>query len=619
LNIDNNADNNGIERQISVDSTVSNGSEGNRSRSSSNRIRSSSNISDNSPINARGRTLSIQDNKERNSNPNKAINIDGKNTKLTTVEEQAMGDVEFSSYSFYVKAGGLCLFFSILFSSLAAQIIGLLASFYLSNWGEITLRERNKGTPLTSQDNIDHLNIFATISMFSVVMMLTRSILLANHRLGTSTLLHSKLLKQTLGAPVAFFDVTPLGRILNRFSSDMLTIDEELSQTINQVLNSLSACLGSMGAILGATKGTFIILMIPLIFVYNAVQGYFRKTNTTVARLEAVSRSPIYGEFSAALTGVNSIRAYKEQDRFINHMQFRLDSNSVAAITQQLAGQWLAIRLDVIGGFISFFIAIVAVTTDGFIPPGYLAIGLTYSFQLTSYLKFCVRMMASGEAQMNAVERIKFYIDKIDQELTIDPLPLEDIPEDWPAGGSIVSKGVEMRYREGPLVLKGLNFDVQGSSKIGIAGRTGSGKSSLMVAIFRINELAKGSIIIDGLDTARIPLNILRSRIGIIPQDPVMFSATVRFNLDPFDKHTERDLWDALEKVDMKDHILSLSNKLDEEVAEGGDNFSGGQSQLICIARALLLKPKILVMDEATASIDNETDSLIQNMVNFYK
>lgn len=236
--------------------------------------------------------------------------------------------------------------------------------------------------------------------MIAIVLITLRAIALANHRIGTSTNLHKDVLGRVFGAPIAFFDVTPLGRILNRFSSDMLTIDEELSQTISQLSNSLFQCLGAVCAVAAATLGTFLILMIPMGYWYFSIQKKFRKTNTAVARLEAVSRSPIYTDFSQALVGAQSIRAYQDQERFIRRLENCVDANSVAGITQQLSSNWLALRLDFLGSTISFFVAIVAVASGSFIPPGFLALGLSYSFQVTTYLKFAVRMVATFEAQV---------------------------------------------------------------------------------------------------------------------------------------------------------------------------------------------------------------------------
>jgi ATP-binding cassette, subfamily C (CFTR/MRP), member 1 len=538
---------------------------------------------------------------------------------LTTIEEKAVGDVMWCTYSYYIKAGGLGKFFMVMLFICLYQALTVVASYWLAYWGTVDNRSKRNGNPLTSEENTYYLNYYALYTMMGVIALTVRAITLAQHRLGTSVLMHEELLDSVLGAGVAFFDVTPQGRLLNRFSSDMVIIDEELSQSISQLTNSLFSVFGAIGAIAAATQGIFLILCVPLVFLYEKIQRYFRKSNTAIARLQSVSLSPIYTDFSQALTGLSTIRAYGVGQRFVDSLQKRVDYNTVPLIMTQLAIQWLAIRLDFIGSMISFFIAVLAIASNGLIPASFLALGLTYSFQMTTYLKFAVRMIATAEAQMNSVERVKYYIDTIEQEDegTLKGLDGKDIivPDEWPAQGTVTGTGVQMRYRDGPLVLKGVDFEVKGGEKIGIAGRTGSGKSSLMIGLFRIQELALGSITIDGLDTKTIPLRTLRSRLGIIPQDPVLFSASVRFNLDPFTKHTDAQIWSVLDQVNMKDHVTTLPGKLSEEVAEGGDNFSTGQRQLICIARALLRKPKILVLDEATASIDNETDEMIQRMV----
>ena len=538
---------------------------------------------------------------------------------LTTIEEKAEGDVMWATYSYYIKAGGLGKFFAIMFFICLYQALVVVASYWLAYWGTVDSRATRNGQPLSSEENIYFLNYYALYTMMGVIALTVRAVTLAQHRLGTSVKLHEQLVDSVFGAPVAFFDVTPTGRILNRFSSDMVIVDEELSQSISQLTNSLFSVFGAIAAIAAATQGIFLILCVPLVVLYEKIQRYFRKTNTAIARLQSVSLSPIYTDFSQALSGLSTIRAYGVSQRFIDSLQERVDYNTVPLVMTQLAIQWLAVRLDFIGSLISFFIAVLAIASNGLIPASFLALGLTYSFQMTTYLKFAVRMIATAEAQMNSVERIKYYIDNIDQEDegTLKGLDGLDVvvPDEWPVEGAVSGAGVQMRYRDGPLVLRGIDFDVKGGEKIGIAGRTGSGKSSLMIGIFRIQELALGKITIDGIDTRTVPLRLLRSRLGIIPQDPVIFSASVRFNLDPFEMYTDSQIWGVLESVDMKDHVTTLPAKLSEEVAEGGDNFSTGQRQLICIARALLRKPKILVLDEATASIDNETDEMIQKMV----
>ena len=439
---------------------------------------------------------------------------------------------------------------------------------------------------------------------------------MAQHRLAASEQLHEELTTSIMRAPVSYFDVTPTGRILNRFAADMDKIDLELTQSLAQGTGTMFNVTQAYVTIAVATKGIFVIPLIPIGVMYYYIQKWFRKSSTEIQRVENITRSPIFSDFSQTLSGTPTIRAYGEQDRFTQSCKNGYDVNNASYQLVQQTGNWLGIRLDIIGGVISAFIAGLALATVdyGFIPAGWVGLALLESQQATNFLKHGVRMIAQVEANMSSVERVLHLSQNVAPEA---PEKTDNDPKDseWPREGKISIKGATMRYREGPEVLKQPSFDVEGGKKIGVVGRTGSGKSSLMTSLFRIVELCDGAITIDDVDISKIGTLPLRSKLSIIPQDPTLFSNTVRYNLDPFANSTEEEVWDVLEKCQLGDVIRKLPGQLEEKVTEGGENFSQGQRQLLCIARSVLRKPKILVCDEATASIDNETDRLIQEMI----
>lgn len=575
---------------------------------------------------------------------------------LITKEEMGEGSVSWKTYECYIVYGGVFAFAITVLFQLFSQVLQIEANFWLVDWGKATTVDQYTPPykPMSYYESLSWLHGYAGMQIASVFVMASSRVALTYHRTNASRSLHARMLQNILFLPVSFFDVTPIGRIVNRFSQDVATVDEDLAQAMSQLIGMGGGCLGSVGAITGSTKGTFLILVIPLAFLYMQIQEYFRRSNTAIARLEAVSRSPIYADFSQTLGGTSTIRAYHLQDQFINQLIKYADSNTVPGLLQQMSSQWLSIRLDFLGAVIMFFMGVLTLTSENskFIPAGYLALGLSYAIQLTSLLKMTVRVSSTLEAQFNAVDRMRYYVDNMAAEGLIvdgkamdgsaarvlsaapaddnlemvvvhpnDPPPSDKItaylvPDpSWPHAGVVQFENVSLSYRDGPLVLKNVSFTINAQEKVGIAGRTGCGKSSLMVALFRIEALRTGRIIIDGIDISKISLPSLRSKLCIIPQDPVMFSATVRFNLDPFDDFKTEEIEEVLKSVNMYEHVTGLKNGLQEMVSEGGDNFSAGQRQLICIARAILRKPRVLVMDEATASIDSETDLFIQKMI----
>ena len=579
-------------------------------------------------VSTRSKTLSTggaveKDRKASSSSKEKESDVKG--TTLMTKEEKSEGGVTGATYLRLIRLGGSFIFFSVIFCQCVAQVIMINANFWLAHWGlETTV---DQFTPwighMSVRRNFHWMHGYAGMQMAAVFFTLLSRTSLVEHRLRACKSYHEQLLAKVLSTSVSFFDITPIGRVINRFSQDLATIDEDLAQTISQVIGMGGGCVGAVGAIIGATKGTFLLMIVPLFYLYGLFQAYFKTSNTAIARIEAVSRSPIYADFTQVLSGTASIRAYGQQQSFIVKLEGYINNNTVPGVYQQIGSQWLAIRLDLLGAVITFFMGVLAVATknDNFISAGDLGLGLSYAIQLTGLLKMAVRLSATLEAQMNSVERFNYYIDNLQGE--DEPMPasgaggqkpatienaengsagayasvptngdiemskLKTPSSDWPNAGKIEFRDVCMRYRDGPLVLKNISFEVSSKEKVGFCGRTGCGKSSLMVALFRIENLASGQILIDDVDIATVPLPVLRKKLCIIPQDPVMFSSTVRFNLDPFNDFNDTELWEVLESVSMKAHVTSLPKKLEELVAEGGENFSAGQRQ-VCLSYLLL-------------------------------
>jgi ABC-type multidrug transport system fused ATPase/permease subunit len=520
--------------------------------------------------------------------------------KLVSDEEREEGNVSGSIYVHYARVGGWCVFMLGIFISGLGRALEILSGFWLAEWAEQSILASQDGTPMELNETNKYLGVYAALGMGGVICLTLRAVVLAVHRLYASVKLHDDLAERVMRAPVAFFDVTPTGRVLNRFAADMDKIDLELSQSISQGISTIFSVFGALGAITAATKGTFLIPMVPLGYLYFVIQKWFRQTSTELQRLNSIANSPIFADFSQTLVGTSTIRAYGEVPRFFNHCKQSFDTMNASYALVQMTSNWLGLRLDVLGGVMSGFIGGVAVATysSGFIPAGWLGLALSYSIEVTNYLKHGVKMIATLEAQMNSVERVLFYSENIAQEAPEYVPDKDPEPGTWPKQGEIELKNMSMRYRDGPLVLKDLSLTVKGGEKVGVCGRTGSGKSSLMVALFRISEIDDngGMVLIDGVETGKIGTSTLRLNLSIIPQDPVIFSNTVRYNLDPFRTASDAELWETLRKVQMDEVVAELPSGLEEQVAEGGENFSQGQRQLLCIARSLLRKPKILVM-----------------------
>uniref|UniRef100_A0A8C5FPV0 ABC-type glutathione-S-conjugate transporter n=1 Tax=Gadus morhua TaxID=8049 RepID=A0A8C5FPV0_GADMO len=507
----------------------------------------------------------------------------------------------------YAKAVGLVLsvIICLLYGCQNAAAIG--ANVWLSDW------TKDASANQTRDEVNMRLGVYASLGIAQGLLVMVSSFTLAVGNIGAAKKLHYNLLNNKFHTPQAFFDTTPLGRLINRFSKDIYIIDEVLPSTVLMFLGTLFSSVSTMIVIVASTP-IFAVVIVPLAFVYVFVQRFYVATSRQLKRLESVSRSPIYSHFSETITGASVIRAYGKDSAFVHMSDTRVDDNQKSYYPGIVANRWLGVRIEFIGNCIVLFAALFAVIGKEKLNPGLVGLSVSYALQVTMTLNWMVRMTSDLESNIVAVERVKEY----SETKTEAPWVVEDKrpPSDWPPQGNVEFRDYSVRYREGlDLVLKNLTLSVQGGEKVGIVGRTGAGKSSMTLCLFRLLEAAGGEITIDGVKISEIGLHDLRSKLTIIPQEPVLFSGTLRMNLDPFDSYSDEDLWKALEHSHLHKFVTNAPAKLEMECAEGGENLSVGQRQLVCLARALLRKTRILILDEATAAIDLETDDLIQSTI----
>ncbi|XP_069605222.1 ATP-binding cassette sub-family C member 3 isoform X1 [Ranitomeya imitator] len=524
--------------------------------------------------------------------------------KLIQTETAETGRVKMTVFWQYIKAIGLAvaIFICFLYSCQNASAIG--ANVWLSDW---TNEAVINGTQQNTQWRV---GVYAALGLLQGVLVMVSSFTLAMGGISAARKLHEALLDNKMHTPQSFYDTTPIGRIINRFSKDIYVIDEVIPPTFFMFLATFFTSLSTMIVIVSSTP-LFAVVIIPLAFSYFFVQRFYVATSRQLKRLESVSRSPIYSHFSETITGASIIRAYGRQSSFVQLSDHKVDENQKSYYPGIVSNRWLGIRVEFVGNCVVLFAALFAVIGRENLSPGLVGLSVSYALQVTMSLNWMVRMTSDLETNIVAVERVKEY----SETETEAPWSIEDKKpsEDWPSRGEVQFSNYSVRYRPGlDLVLKNLSLEVKGGEKVGIVGRTGAGKSSMTLCLFRILEAAEGLIKIDGVNISEIGLHNLRSMLTIIPQDPVLFSGTLRMNLDPFDKYSDDDLWKALELSNLKKFVSSQTEKLDYECSEGGENLSVGQRQLVCLARALLRKTRILILDEATAAIDLETDDLIQ-------
>ncbi|XP_071763895.1 ATP-binding cassette sub-family C member 3 isoform X3 [Centroberyx gerrardi] len=528
--------------------------------------------------------------------------------KLIQAETTERGRVKMKVYLEYAKAVGplLSVFICFLYGCQNAAAIG--ANIWLSAWTNDAAQNR-------TQENVNmRVGVYAALGIAQGVLLLGNCLLCrAYSMLRAAKLTHRNMLQRVLRAPQAFFESNPSGRVLNRFSKDVDTIDSHIPDNIDIWMRTFWYTLNVL-LVCSALTPMFLIVIAPLMVFYWWVQRFYVATSRQLKRLESVSRSPIYSHFSESVTGCSVIRAYGRHTAFVLMSDMKVDENQKSYYPGIVSNRWLGVRIEFIGNCIVLFAALFAVIGKEKLNPGLVGLSVSYALQVTMSLNWMVRMTSDLESNIVAVERVKEY----SETKTEAPWEVEDKKpsSDWPAEGNVEFRDYSVRYREGlDLVLKNLTLSVKGGEKIGIVGRTGAGKSSMTLCLFRLLEAAGGEITIDEVKISDIGLHDLRSKLTIIPQEPVLFSGSLRMNLDPFEKYSDEEVWKALQHSHLHKFVSNQPAKLELECSEGGENLSVGQRQLVCLARALLRKTRILILDEATAAIDLETDDLIQSTI----
>eukprot|EP00697_Spironema_sp_BW2_P016516 gnl/Spiro4/7777_TR4091_c0_g1_i1.p1 gnl/Spiro4/7777_TR4091_c0_g1~~gnl/Spiro4/7777_TR4091_c0_g1_i1.p1 ORF type:complete len:1516 (+),score=565.05 gnl/Spiro4/7777_TR4091_c0_g1_i1:47-4594(+) len=531
---------------------------------------------------------------------------DEKKGKLMEKEEQKEGMVALDVWLRYFWACGgawmMLFIFALYITNSLSQVIN---NWWLAVW----TKDIAQAHPPHS--SIWYNSIYVTIAGCAALVVLLRSLLLALASLRASKTLHKELFERVIRTPMVFWDTTPVGRVTNRFSSDMEVIDSQLASSLGTVMYYFLGMTTILGVITYVTP-YFAVLFLPLSYVYFTIQRSYRNISREIKRLDSVSKSPIFAHFNETINGVSCILAYNKEMEFTRENLERQTKNLRAVFQDLAANRWLAVRLEFLGNVVLVVAALMAIMQHGLvgINAGAVGLSLTYALQTTGNVNWLIRSFTQLETQLVAVERVSEYT-----ELAVEPPAIGDVapPAGWPARGEVEFRNLEMRYRENlDPVLKGISATIRAGEKIGVVGRTGAGKSSLINALFRMVECNPGSIFIDGVDISKIGISELRSKLSIIPQDPMLFVGTLRSNLDPFNEFTDVQLNQAIERCHLHDLVTKAGQGLDMVIKENGENLSVGQRQLLCLGRALLRESRILLMDEATASVDRETDNLIQ-------
>ncbi|KAG2693450.1 hypothetical protein I3760_08G097800 [Carya illinoinensis] len=528
-------------------------------------------------------------------------------SKLIKEEERETGKVSLHVYKLYcTEAFGWWGVALVLLLSLLWQASQMLSDYWLAY-------ETSEKQAMSFNPSL-FISVYATIVAVSLVLILIRSFSVTFVGLKTAQIFFAQILHSILHSPMSFFDTTPSGRILSRASNDQANIDLYLPFFMSVTVSSYISVIGIV-IITCQYSWPTVFLLIPLAWLNIWYRGYYLASSRELTRLDSITKAPVIHNFSESISGVVTIRSFKKQDSFCEENFKRVDSNLRMVFYNNGSNEWLGFRLELLGSFILCISALFMVLLpSSIIRPENVGLSLSYGLSLNGALFWAIYISCFVENRMVSVERIKQFTN-IQSEAAWeikDCLP----PPNWPAHGKIDLKDLQVRYRPNtPLVLKDITLSIHGGEKIGVVGRTGGGKSTLIQVFFRLVEPSGGRIFIDDLDICMLGLHDLRSRFGIIPQEPVLFEGTVRSNIDPIGQYSDEEIWKSLERCQLKDVVAAKPDKLDSFVVDNGENWSVGQRQLLCLGRVMLKHCKILFMDEATASVDSQNDSVIQKII----
>lgn len=609
------------------------------------------------PLNEHGRSLPLQMLKQESTVSTVVQNAQS-NHQLIEAEGRMQGSVELRVYWAYCQAaGGLSFVFLLVLTFCSAQILIIGNDIWIKIWTDAYSKLKEPimfmGLWLSSQNNnfmafslstsssIDlfyYIGVYGLIGLSSILVLFFRILVVARASLRASRTLHSSLIFKILRAPIRFFEKTPMGRLVNRFSKDIKDIDMDVAQFSSDFLSNVVKVVSLIGVILIFNPYS-LLGFIPVSFFYVFVGKRYLQSTRELKRLDSNTRSPIFSHFGETIQGASIIRAYSVEKRFSETLHERVDLNHQAFSLIWILNRWLGVRIDLVGALLGLTttIAVVYASQTTFIDAGFAGLSIAYSLGFSDSLIWLVRMHAMMEMEMNAVERVDEYLQIEEEAPSVNPSNRP--PEAWPSKGNIKVENLTLRYSpEGPPILSDVSFQVKPGEKIGIVGRTGAGKTTLTLAFFRFTEAESGRIWIDDYDISKLGLYDLRSKLTVIPQDPVLFEGTLRTNLDPFSEYSDDDIWESLRSCHFLescmihrqssvaspniDHMVADSLDLDfhninleTAISEGGSNFSQGQRQLLCLARAILKRSKVIVLDEATASVDHDTDVKIQQTI----